>query len=441
MVQWVRKIFWSGLVVAGAFAVSGAASGNGASGAALRAAIADDTPLRRQIARGWFTESPATVLAYKPFVAVLENGERVQVSAMHGENDVTVLVARELNGEFPGWAAGSWAYTRGKTGEPLQVRFFPRSDPYTYIQVRPFNHNKSHLDIILYDAYVTRSWPVPGSLDAILTKPLGEFIESLGTAPLRYFEPKLDDYRELRALTRAIRRNIGGLRYEDDGAIDQDGEYVYINDLRPMGGAAGLNCSGFSKWVVDGMLRPFTGTRLDIAELKQPAGERGTSYTAAYERARDPFFGLDWVRNLSAAAGRVFKSDAFAALEECEVRKAPFSALITRTGRSSAERFYPGFLPEAGFGVEGLGALLYTLAIDEPGYLYLGAVNNDMGPRPRMRQYFHVAVFAPYFDESGVFRIALFESAAETSFNRFRVRYPGHYINLVRIPAEGAFEP
>jgi hypothetical protein len=114
---------------------------------------------------------------------------------------------------------------------------------------------------------------------------------------------------------------------------------------------------------------------------------------------------------------------------------------MTRAGHASANRFYVGVVSEAGFGIEGLGPLLYTLAIDEPGYIYLGAINNDLGPRPRMRQYFHIAVFIPYFDDAGVFHVTLFESASENSFNRFRIRYPGHYINLVRIPVEGRFEP
>jgi hypothetical protein len=58
-----------------------------------------------------------------------------------------------------------------------------------------------------------------------------------------------------------------------------------------------------------------------------------------------------------------------------------------------------------------------------------------------MRQYFHIAVLVPYFTENGVFQVALFDSAGETSFSRFKTRYPGHAVNLVRIPAGPAFDP
>jgi hypothetical protein len=61
--------------------------------------------------------------------------------------------------------------------------------------------------------------------------------------------------------------------------------------------------------------------------------------------------------------------------------------------------------------------------------------------RPRMRQHFHIAVLVPWFNEYGNFQVTLFESAEETSFNNFKVRYPAHAVNLVRIPVEASFDP
>jgi len=124
--------------------------------------------------------------------------------------------------------------------------------------------------------------------------------------------------------------------------------------------------------------------------------------------------------------------------------------VLERENKAFVDFSYPGFLPEAGYGVEGLYPLLYTLAIDDPFKFYLAAVNNEFGAPitptnlrggPRLRQYFHVAALVPYFDEYGVFKIVVFESAAETSFTGFRGRYPGHYVNLVQIPVVSTFEP
>jgi hypothetical protein len=201
--------------------------------------------------------------------------------------------------------------------------------------------------------------------------------------------------------------------------------------------------------VVDGILRPLTGERLPIAPLKAPFGQRGNSFTDTWE-ARDPFFGLDWSRNLASRAGIVLRSPAYGNLEEIEVRHCPYSQLIIRQTGSSEIHSYQGHVQNAGFATEGLHPLLYTLAVDEPGRIYLAAVNNDLAapitpdnPRglPILRQYYHIAVLVPYFTEEGVFQVAVFESAEETSFARFKTRYPGQFVNLVRIPIEGAFDP
>jgi len=45
--------------------------------------------------------------------------------------------------------------------------------------------------------------------------------------------------------------------------------------------------------------------------------------------------------------------------------------MTLRTRNNKSEYSYPGFLTDAGYGVEGLQALLYILAIDEPGKFYL----------------------------------------------------------------------
>jgi hypothetical protein len=298
------------------------------------------------------------------------------------------------------------------------------------------------MEVGVYDAYAIRSLSVPFSFERLLVLPLEDVLLSLGTQfPRRYFDPNPDWYRDLRSFMDAVRQRLPELTFRDDGALDEAGRYVFINTLEAQDGAGGLNCSGFAKWVVDGILRPLTGTRLSIQTLKAPFGERGSSFTQPYEAIRDPFFGLDWTRNLAAAAGGILRSPAFSRLEEFEVQSWPFSQVISRSRNGSALRSYPGFLKDAGFGIEGLQALLYTLAVDEPGWIYLASVNDEIDPAPRMRQHFHVAVLVPYFNEYGNFRIAVFESAAETSFVQFRNRYPGHYVNLVRIPAEPSFNP
>jgi hypothetical protein len=407
------------------------------------AKIQDDSSLRLSLVQAWFKEAPAKALANRSFIHTLPGGGRIQVRIEDGPREFGIVLARELTGTFPGWAQGSWILTREKAdGAAARIRVFLRSDPYTYVQFRPMGNDKSLMDVVLYEAYAVRSLPVSIPFDRLLVIPVEEALAVAGRAfPRRYFDPHPEDYRDVRTLAAAIRERLPGLSFRDDGAIDERGRYVYIETLKEQTGEGGLNCSGFVKWVVDGILRPVTGRLLPIAPLKAAFGKRGSSFTDPYEEIRDPFFGLDWTRNLASQANSVLRSPGYGVLEEIEVRNAPFSSVILRDREGGVLRTFPGFLLNAGFGFEGIQPLLYTLAIDEPGRIYLASVNNEMNPAPRMRQHFHVAVLVPYFNENGNFQVALFESAEETSFSRFKNRYPGHYVNLVRIPVEGEFNP
>ena len=416
--------------------------------------IQDDSTLRISLLDSWFREIPGRVLEKRPEYYTLRAGDRVQVrieTSAQNRDEFAIVIAREQNGAYSGWAQGSWVLSRRRDNDPagMRIRVFLRSDYNTYVQFRPFSDEKCLMDAVLYDGYVMRSHPLPVPFERLYALPLGEILDLAGNAfPRRYFEPEPGMYRDSRAFIAKVRSRLHELFFLDDGAQDEKGNFVFIDTLQPQAGSGGVNCSGFAKWVVDGILRPFTGERLPIAPLKAPFGERGSPFTDTWEELRDPFFGLDWIRNLASRAGAVLRSPSFTVLEEIEVRGNPFSYGIQRPGSSVYS--YPGYVQNAGFGFEGLYPLLYTLAIDEPGRIYLVAVNDEIGapvtpdnPRglPRIRQYYHIAVLVPYFTERGVFQVAVFESGEETSFSGFRTRYPGQFVNLVRIPIDGTFNP
>ena len=432
--------------------------------------ISDDSSLRIRLKDTWLTETPGRVLARRSMTEYLPSGERIEVRATEGREEFLILLSREMmggriasgnspavprrgTGQFPGYAQGSWMLTRNKTtGAGTLIRIFLRSDQYTYIQFRPFGEDKCLMDAVLYGGYIVRSLPIAVPFERLYTMPLNDTIRLAGDKfPIRYFEPDPVYYKNSRIFITQVREHLDGLQFADDGAIDENGNYVFIETLQSQNPlSAGLNCSGFTKWLIDGILRPVTGARLSIPPLKAPFGERGSSFTVNWEERRDPYFGLDWIRNLAAEANGNLRSDPYRALEEFEVHSDNFSLIMVNENRIFVTQSYPGFMEEAGYGIEGLHPLLYTLAVDEPFSFYLAAVNTEIGApvtpenqrgAPRLRQYFHVAALVPYFDEYGVFRVVVFESAAETSFNAFRNRYPGHFVNLVQIPVVTAFDP
>lgn len=422
--------------------------------------IEDDSTLRISLVDSWFREAPATVLARRPQYHTLRGGTRIQVRterSAQNRDEFAIILAREQNGAFPGWAQGSWVLTRRMDNDPAgsRIRVFLRSDFNTFVQFRPFRDGQSLMDVVVYDAFLVRSLPLPVSFERLFVLPVETVLNMAGSRfPRRYFDPDPGMYRDSRAFVSAVRSRLSELSFVNDGALDEHGNFVFIATQEPQTGPGrrGVNCSGFAKWIVDGILRPITGERLPIIPLKQAFGDRGTILTETWEELRDPFFGLDWTRNLASQAWSVKRSPQLGSIvEEFEVRDWPFSHIINRLPCGvSRVQVFPGYTLHAGFCFTGLHALMYTLAIDEPGHIYLAAVNTDIGapitranPRglPRIRQFYHIAVLVPFFTEQGVFQVVVFESAAETSFARFRTRYPGQLVNLVRIPIEGAFDP
>jgi hypothetical protein len=423
--------------------------------------IADDSLIRLKIKDTWMTETPDRALMQYARTETMESGERAEIRIIEGREEFIVHISRELmrgtnaanrigTGQFPGWIQGSWMLTRRKdTGAGTQIKIFLRSDQQTFIQFRPFNADKCFMDAIVYGGYIAYSIPVAVAFERLYTMPLNDILRLVENKfPVRYFQPDISSYRENRVFITQVRSRISNLRFVDDGAINENGRFVFIETLQPQpSNLQGFNCSGFTKWLIDGILRPVTGARLPITPLKAPFGERGSSFTANWEERKDIFFGLDWIRNLAAEANGTLKTSLYRSLEEFEIRREDFAYILVNENRSFVTHSYPGFLPDAGYGIEGLHPLLYTLAIDEPFSFYLAAVNTEISDpsslrgTPRLRQYYHVAALVPYFDDNGVFRIAVFESAAETSFTAFRNRYPGHYVNLVKIPISTAFDP
>jgi hypothetical protein len=384
-----------------------------------------------------------TVLAMKPGLRELADGSRVELRVERGAREFMIVIARAKDGRYPVWAPGGWALYRNLSdGNPTRIRVFPSGDPYCYVQFRPDGVGRIYMDSVVYGGYVARSIVLPLPFDRTIIEPFSALMTLAGPKfPRRYFEPIPENYADIRALTGLIRSRLKELAYVDDGAFDENGLPVYIETGEKQKGTAGVNCSGFVKWLADGLLRPLGIGRLSIDELKKPPVLRGHSFSEPFEDLRDPYFGLDWTRNLAASVGRAYYGERGADPLEYEVQSSPFAAVRIPGGDGSSAKAYPKEMKDSGFTLEGLKAALYTFAIDEPGRLYFGSINHDVGAEVRLRQHFHVASFLPQFDESGRFSVVVFESGVESGFDEFVARYKGSLIHLVRLPAEKSFDP
>ncbi|MDX9959146.1 MAG: hypothetical protein RBT68_11950 [Spirochaetia bacterium] len=345
------------------------------------------------------------------------------------------------------YTQGTWIIKRSSsTGDFLQVKIFLRSDPGTFARIYPFGE-RSRMDIVAYGGVLYREVIVPLSFEDSLRSPLSRIIRlTSDVVDWSLFSPDPALHAETRSLAASIRTWLPGLRYGDDGALDADGRPVYIASLLPQGPLPGLNCSGFVKWIADGILHPLTGSWLSVAAIKERMTDwRGSSFTERFEETHDPFFGLDWSRALAKEAWQVMypgrNEDSPLAHD---VSDPPFALIVNDSspvnGGSSYRSFTDNF-DDAGIEMSGLKATLFMLASREPGRFYLAQFNAQDPQPPSLRRYFHIAALFPYFDTDGIFKVAVFESAEETSLDRILGSRLYEYVKLVRMPASARFEP
>ena len=220
-------------------------------------------------------------------------------------------------------------------------------------------------------------------------------------------------------IIKILREKIIHLKDSSIGVIDAAGKYIN-------GANNGLNCSGFAKWIVDGFYYPLakneTEKYISIQKLRtKHLTERGTPDILIYEDSRDPYFGLDWTRNLAVELGK--KRGENPSYKSYDVTDSTISEYVMNCG-------YPLYKIEK---------ILKEQNKMHPNRIYLGSINGMYGENPTLWQHYHIAVFIPYY-ENDILKIAVLERNKETSFEYLMERYPNTYCHLVAFSSVGDFQ-
>ncbi|MDR1625008.1 MAG: hypothetical protein LBT33_00590 [Spirochaetia bacterium] len=352
---------------------------------------------------------------------------RVSMEVRTSRKAFYILFLNEEEGKFPVFSRGSWIIKRDiATGDFLQVKIFFHSDPGSFVRIFPDAGGKSLMDVYLFDRRIQRNVPLGLNFVNLLSCSFAGIVEATGkTVNWRGLIPRVDAsaYENVENASRRIRSLLPELREVEDGAMDKEGGMVFIETLLPQPEQGGFNCSGFVKWAADGLYAPLAGRLLDIRELKaKPLGARGSFISRRFEDARDPFFGLDWSRNIALAFRRL-ESGRAGETGSCDVRELP----------------YWKYMQDIGFPAADLPAIMYYLALNEPGNIYIASVNREFGKDPVLRQHTHVAALFPAIDEAGKFSCPVMDTNEETSLEPLMRR--GDFIHLVRVKAPPEFNP
>ncbi|MFP4551755.1 MAG: hypothetical protein ACLFNT_13180 [Spirochaetales bacterium] len=358
------------------------------------------------------------------------SGERARFSVESNRDYMYALVAPERNGAYPVDTAGTYVLRRDRrNGSVSQIKIFLRSHPGFFARVRPVSGESSEMSVVLAGVEIHRRVPVPLAIERVFELPLDElFSVTSRQVDWARFYPETSDRRHqiTRLVTERARASLHTLPDAEDGAMNERGELVRIETLALADQEPGFNCSGFAKWIVDGLYGGRYGSFLPIEPLKEKHLEyRGNEQTRRYEELRDPFFGLDWTRNLAVAVrhepGRAWEGSP----EQADVRSVR----------------YVDYLEDFGYPVSHLPLVLFELAALEPGHAYLASFSRDFGSNPTLQQHVHVAVLFPYFDSAGRFRTVVMERNVETSLASVDRRYRDAFVHLVRVELSESFTP
>ncbi|WP_028974501.1 hypothetical protein [Spirochaeta cellobiosiphila] len=349
---------------------------------------------------------------------------RVKFDLKQQAGSVYFLFLNEMDYKFPVYSRGSYVVKRDeKTGEFLQVKIFLQSDEGTFLRIYP-SHERTFMDIYLRGKMLYEGINLSLSFQDVLKYPFYSLqLNSDSLIDWNNLVPQPGRFPErLQNVISSIAKALPSLGDAEDGAMDENGQFVFIESLSDQDEGPGFNCSGFAKWIADGFYKPIWGRLMNIEGLKTKHLEsRGNTWSRTREN-RDPYFGLDWTRNIALTLGSLTGKPDFENPEKYDVRDIPFI----------------NYVEDVGYSIDDLDFALYIQAIKDPGNIYWGSVNKEFGTAPVLRQHIHVAIFIPWFDEDGNYHVEVFERNHKTSIKSLKSRYEGAFVHLTysKVPAD-----
>lgn len=356
----------------------------------------------------------------------------VEFELRKSEDSFYLLYKNELDYKYPVWGRGNYIIKRDlRTGEFLQIKIFLQNDEMSFIRLFPLGEDRCSLELSLYGMTLYSGIVIPVSIEDLSVSSFAR-IMFLSKGTIRWDQIFTDafypEWKNVAALKSAVRNDMVSLFETEDGGMDSDGNFALIKDGSLSGEDGGVNCSGFAKWVADGILLSRGAEELlDFESLKVPTEteSRKKNPWSSTRADRDPYFGLDWCRNIAVALRLSEPGGSVDSPLDMDVKTVPFF----------------DYKDNVGYELDKVKTLLYLQAVKDPGSFYLGTINSLFGKDPALWQYHHVALFFPWFDENGDFHLDVLETATASSVENLKYRYPQSYLHLSKAKASDYISP
>ncbi len=338
-----------------------------------------------------------------------------------------MLFLNEYNYSFPVWGRGSYIIKRDiLSGNFIQVKIFLQNDEGSYLRLFPVG-NRTRMDVYLFGSRIYESILIPVDFKRILVSPFSILLnlteDSIDWNSL-FTDVSWPEWDMIENMVNDIRPHLENISEVDDGAQNRFGDFVFIESETRQHDLIGLNCSGFTKWIGDGIYSAYPGAvdlygpYMDLESLKiehRDENENDNPWNNNY-LDRDPYFGLDWIRNIASQLYEK-RTGIQSELRDFDVNETP----------------YFNYVEDIGYSIDDLSAVLYLQAVRNPGSFYLGAINTEYGTAPILRQYRHVAAFFPWFSDDGDFHISVMDTGSEKFVITLEGQFPGAFVQLVQI--------
>ena len=303
-----------------------------------------------------------------------------------------------------------------KTVESFTIFFKPTRQ--IYMTVFPYGE-RCRADAVVYGQRIYNGTVLPISWEKAAEKNFEDLIRASKAVwdwDLLLAQQNKTQTRTVLAVEKQIDEKLPDLKLADYKAMSETGKWIDIADGSEYSRAL-VNSFGFVKWIADGFYRPATGRLMNLNDLVLKHFEEAPNNHWLIKETfrRNPYFGLDWIKNIGLKLNRLTLPDA--TVGEIEVKSIPFY----------------GFTETAGIHTSALPFVLYWLAAKTPSKFYLISYSSSSpwSEDRTLLEHSKTAVAFPTIDYRGLLSVAYYENGIKIPIEQIEERIKDSNISLV----------
>lgn len=350
-------------------------------------------------------------------VKKIDNNNKIGFICNIDNDNYEMLFYPANNGWKDIYSFGRISYQFNKEKELLKVKVYFQSNNNSYLLFD--KDNKGHFDAYLFGKLYRKDLVYYNPIDSLKYISLTAILSLLEKNNIdKELLINKDDSKFKYSFIKKVIKPSMGKKYADDGAIDQYGKYVYISNLKEQSVKdRGLNCSGFLKEVAENYIRLYKKDHknLNINELKHRREKERENISYQYlDLEYDPFFGLDWSKNIADKINEMCELDIISS-EEIQNDK------------------YLSYFRNRGYKTEDIKEIIFRNQQKDPSNFYILIFNKLRRAKPIIPEFHHISIIVPYFKDHH-FYIRVFESNEETGFNNLISLHKNEMVSIIKVP-------